>query len=95
MGTTFKREMAISHGEFMRIFNTAFSGYIVSQGPDFIVINVEDTEARIQLAPEESRKIAALEWVVTGVELDLRGLSGPASARFIASFDRTFQKGGG
>ena len=40
-------------------------------------------------------KIGALEWDATGVVLELGRLSGVARSRFVARFERAFQKGGG
>jgi hypothetical protein len=95
MRTPLKREMTITHEEFMRIFKLNFPEAIIKQGPDFIILSVEGGEARIRLLPEKRKKIATLEWVVTDVELDLSGVKRGAAERFLVRFERAYYKGGG
>ena len=95
MDAVFKREMAITHGEFLRIFNAAFAGHIVKQAADFIHMEIDGARAKIHLNPEMKKKIASLEWLVTEVELDLRGVPQQAAVRFLSRFERAFYKGGG
>ena len=64
-----KREMTITHEEFLRVFTTAFTKEIIAQGLDFFVIDVDGKEVRIHLNPEKRKKIASLEWIVTDVDL--------------------------
>ena len=79
----------------MRVFDQAFGGDIVSRGVDFVVVDIGGEPARVQLNPVQHRKIGALEWDATGVVLELGRLSGVARSRFVARFERAFQKGGG
>ena len=91
MNNALKREMSITHEEFLRIFNSAFARYIINQGPDFINMEIAGAKVKIYLNPEMNKKIASLEWVVTEVELDLSGLPQQVATRFLSRFERAAQ----
>ena len=95
MNVTLKREMAITHDEFLRIFKRAFAKEIVSLEPELMVISLNGERAWIRLLSEKKKKIGSLEWVVTDVELDMGNVPQSGVDRFLAGFDQAFQKGGG
>lgn len=95
MSVTSRREMAITHDEFLRIFNRAFAHLIVELETDVIVINLDGERMRIRLLPEKRKKIGVLEWVTTEVELVMGNVPRVSADRFIDAFEQAFQKGGG
>ena len=91
----FSREMGLTRSEFERSLAPAVAprGYQV-EGRRY---TIDYPEGRVQIALGETgeRRIAALVLPVTPVEFRFEGLDGEARSRFMARFDRYFQRGGG
>ena len=91
----FSRDMGITHSEFFRTLPAALPAlpYTV-QGRDIII--TEDTRRLvISLSPEGRRRIAALSLPTTQAHFTFSGYSPQDIERFMARFDRAFQRGGG
>lgn len=91
----FSRDMGITHSEFFRTLPAALgpTPHTV-QGRDIIV--TEDARRLvITLSPEGRRRIAALSLPTTQVHFTFSGYPQQDIDRFMARFDRAFQRGGG
>lgn len=91
----YSRDMGITHREFFRTLPAALPAlpYTV-QGPD-VVISDDTRRLVISLSPEGRRRIAALSLPTTQVHFTFSGYSPQDVERFMARFDRAFQRGGG
>lgn len=91
----FSRDMGITHSEFFRTLPAALARtpYTV-QGRD-VVISDDTRRLVISLSPEGRRRIAALSLPTTQVHFSFSGYSPQDVERFMARFDRAFQRGGG
>ncbi len=91
----FSRDMGITHSEFFRTLPAALATlpYTV-QGHD-VVIGEDTRRLVISLSPEGRRRIAALSLPTTQVHFTFSGYSPQDIDRFMARFDRAFQRGGG
>ena len=87
--------MGITHSEFFRTLPAALPGlpYTI-QGADIIVTD-DPRRLVISLSPEGRRRIAALSLPTTQVHFTFTGYSSEDIDRFMARFDRAFQRGGG
>ena len=91
----FSRDMGITHREFFRTLPAALAAmpYTV-QGHD-VVIDDDTRRLVITLSPESRRRLAALSLPTTQVHFSFSGYSPQDIERFMARFDRAFQRGGG
>ena len=91
----FARDMGITHREFFRTLSAALAPtpYTV-QGHD-VIITGGTRRLVITLSPEGRRRIAALSLPTTQVQFTFSGYSSQDIDRFMARFDRAFQRGGG
>ncbi len=91
----FSRDMGITHSEFFRILPTAMATlpYTV-QGYD-VIINDDTRRLVISLSPESRRRLGALSLPTTQVHFTFSGYYPQDVDRFLARFDRAFQRGGG
>ena len=91
----FSRDMGITHSDFFRTLPAALARtpYIV-QGHD-IIITEGTRRLVITLSPEGRRRIAALSLPTTQAHFTFSGYSQQDIDRFMAHFDRAFQRGGG
>ena len=91
----FSRDMGITHREFFRTLPAALPALPHTvHGHDVII--AEDTRRLvISLSPEGRRRIAALSLPTTQVHFTFSGYSSQDIERFMARFDRAFQRGGG
>ena len=87
--------MGITHREFFRTLSVALPAlpYTV-QGRD-VLISDDTRRLVISLSPEGRRRIAALSLPTTQVHFAFSGYSPQDVDRFMARFDRAFQRGGG
>ena len=87
--------MGITHREFFRTLSVALPAlpYTV-QGRD-VLISDDTRRLVISLSPEGRRRIAALSLPTTQVHFTFSGYSQQDIDRFMARFDRAFQRGGG
>ena len=96
---TLKKDMAVTHGEFMRGMERLLSGAGVSLLP-----SATDDEMRIpwgagtvniRIGPQSARRLGMISLPSTLVTLTFGGLSRPEREDFVAQFDRRFQRAGG
>ena len=87
--------MGLTHSDFFRTLPAALSAlpYTV-QGHD-VIVNDDTRRLVISLSPEGRRRIAALSLPITQVHFTFSGYSQQDIDRFMARFDRAFQRGGG
>ena len=91
----FSRDMGITHSEFFRTLPAALAAlpYTV-QGHD-VIINNNTQRLVITLSPESRRRLGALSLPTTQAHFTFSGHSPQDIDRFMARFDRAFQRGGG
>ncbi len=92
-----RRRMSISHGEFMRSLIPAIAPATFKKDPDGRHIEVIGAPGRVEihLSPEGERRIASLRLPVIDVCITLSDFESEAKRRFLAQFERAFQRGGG
>ena len=96
MGTTrLHREMTITRAEFLRCLVPAVApATFTVEGRSISVIGTPG-QVEIRLSEERVRRLALLRLPVVDVEIELSGFEPEALERFLAQFDRSFQRGGG
>lgn len=93
--TRLRREMSITHKEFLRSLAPAVApATFTVQGRSISVIGAPG-KVEITLSEERERRIALLRLPVVDVAIELSGFAPDALDRFLAQFDRAFQRGGG
>lgn len=93
--TRLRREMSITHKEFLRSLAPAVApATFTVQGRSISVIGAPG-KVEITLSKERERRIALLRLPVVDVAIELSGFEPDALDRFLAQFDRAFQRGGG
>ena len=92
---SFRREMTITHAEFLRILPFAIEGrtYRVQDGE--ILIFEADRRISIKLQEENVRALAALRLPMTKIEFLFQGYSKADIEDFMERFKLHFQRGGG
>jgi hypothetical protein len=87
--------MGITHSEFFRTLPAALASSPYSvQGHD-VVISDDGRRLLISLSPESRRRLGALSLPTTRVQFTFSGYTSQDIDRFMARFDRAFQRGGG
>ena len=96
MGTTrLHREMTITRAEFLRsLVHAVAPATFIVDGRSISVVGAPG-KVEINLSEERERRIALLRLPVVDVEIELSGFAPDALERFLAQFDRAFQRGGG
>ena len=93
--TRLRREMSITHKEFLRSLAPAVApATFTVQGRSISVIGAPG-KVEITLSEERERRIALLRLPVVDVGIELTGFEPEALKRFLTQFDRAFQRGGG
>ena len=93
--TRLRREMSITHKEFLRSLAPAVApATFTVQGRSISVIGAPG-KVEITLSEERERRIALLRLPVVDVGIELTGFEPEALKRFLIQFDRAFQRGGG
>lgn len=93
--TRLRREMSITHKEFLRSLAPAVApATFTVQGRSISVVGAPG-KVEITLSEERERRIALLRLPVVDVAIELSGFEPDALDRFLAQFDRAFQRGGG
>ncbi len=89
-------EMGISHADFLRIFPRLVTDAAHADiGPDSRVSWPDGRTLRVQVSPEQRRRIALLSIPYVDIRFEFQGFSATAREAFMGRFDRAFQKGGG
>lgn len=89
------REMSISHSEFRRILERAFSREFRQVRSDRFEFDNEGGRICINLTQESSARIGVITIPVTTVSLEFHAMDQAKAQAFLARFDRAFQRGGG
>jgi alkyl hydroperoxide reductase subunit AhpF len=95
MTNTIRREMTITHDDFFRLLPKALAGYQFKISGQSIQVKLATGYVNIQLMPETSWSIGALQLPATQVEITLKGCNEDEADAWLKKFDLTFQKGGG
>ncbi len=93
--TRLRREMGITHKEFLRSLAPAVAPATFTVEGRTISVLGAPGKVEITLSEERERRIALLRLPVVDVEIALSGFEPDALDRFLAQFDRAFQRGGG
>lgn len=91
----FSRDMGITHSEFFRTLPAALPALPYAVQGSEVTISDDTRRLVISLSPEGRRRIAALSLPTTQVHFTFSGYSPQDVDRFMARFDRAFQRGGG
>ena len=93
--TRLHREMTITHAEFFRsLVHAVAPATFTVVGRSISVVGAPG-KVEITLSEQRERRIALLRLPVVDVEIELSGFEPEALERFLAQFDRSFQRGGG
>ena len=95
MTETFKREMTISHSDFLRILPTALKSYPYEHKDSVITVTLDKAEISIILSEQRHRRIASLFLPVIDVTFQLKNVAERTKKDFFEQFDRAYQRGGG
>lgn len=87
--------MGFTHEEFIRTLSTASIDYRYKINGRSVTIELPDGSLKITLGNTRYRKLGSLSIPATEVEFRFFGLSAEKRAKFLESFDRYFQRGGG
>ncbi len=93
--TRLHREMTITHAEFLRSLVPAVAPATFTLDGLCISVIGAPGKVEITLSEERERRIALLRLPVVDVGIELSGFEPEALKRFLAQFDRSFQRGGG
>ena len=93
MPDIFKKEMAITHIDFMRLLSRALGHdmFVLEDGK--IVVEDKTRILEIRLSQQTERRIASLTFPVTFVSFEFSGYKD--AAKEMARIDLHFQRGGG
>ena len=91
----FSRDMGITHSEFFRILPTAMATLPYTVQGHVVIVNDDTRRLVISLSPESRRRLGALSLPTTQVHFTFSGYYPQDVDRFLARFDRAFQRGGG
>ena len=93
---TLRREMSISHAEFLRSLGPAVAPATFRVEPGMLIhVDGAPGAVTIRLSAERERRIGALRLPVVDMEMTLAGFEAGERERFLLQFDRAFQRGGG
>ena len=89
------QQMGITHRDFFRLLPTALGtdGFTVD-GPT-AVCEFDGKRVAISLGPEGERRIALLSIPTADVTITLSGFDEAEREKFMTTFDRAYQRGGG
>jgi hypothetical protein len=90
-----EREMGLDHADFWRLLPRAAGAHRWQADGDRVCIEVAGGRIEIELGSQRTRRIAQLALPVTPVTLTWHGVEAEAFRRFLAAFDREYQRGGG
>jgi hypothetical protein len=94
--TTIKKQMGITHHEFVRLLPQAVgSHHFHVHGNKVDVENDHGHHIHIELGEEEVRQIALMRIPTTPVTLTFVGYDEDARTAFMQRFDRAYHRGGG
>lgn len=89
------REMSITHADLFRLLPAAVEHRPYTVAGQTILIATEDGEVEIKFSDEQQRRIASLSLPVTHLRFRFSNVTPASANRFMAQFDRSFQRGGG
>ena len=92
---SFRREMGLSHAEFLRSLPAAMGDQSFSVVDSTVTVEAGQKRLRISLAPPQERRIGLLRLPVTWVTFEFDGYAESEVEVFMENFERHFQRGGG
>jgi len=90
-----KREMTISHADFLRTLPSALNNKSYEINGDRVTLKSENRKLQILLFPESSRQLGPVSLPVTRVEFVFSGHSPREVEQLIERFDIYYRRGGG
>ncbi len=90
-----KKEMAITHEDFSRIFARAFDSEDYAVEGNRYLMEAQGRRLTIEIGGQRVRKIALLEIPATTVRFEFSGYTPAQRQAFLERFDLAFQRGGG
>ncbi len=95
MAFTFKREMTITHDDFMRLLPKAIGSHEFAISDQQIFFSNKIYTMQIKLSAEQQWGIGSLTLPRLQVEISLDNCNEAEANAAMRQFDRSFQKGGG
>ena len=96
MSTILEREMGVSHKDFFRTLPPAMGPFSYRLENQAVVAEHQGRHLRIELGPEQERRIALLHIPYTHVRFTFAdGFDTTAIDTFMKYFESRFQRGGG
>lgn len=94
-GHCVRKDMAISHADFMRILPAALDGTHFTRAGDLIQVEDQRGRVEIRLLPETVRTLSSLQIPRTEIELRFFDYGEHAIKAFMSRFDLHYRRGGG
>ena len=91
----FVRELGLTHAEFYRFLPPAVAPRTFTVADDRVHIEDGDRTVDIELGPQRYRSIGSLQLPYVEARFTFSGFSETELERFMARFQRYFQRGGG
>ncbi len=92
---TDSRDMALTHKDFFRILPRAMGDHSHTTDSNGVTAKVHGGEVRIDIGPQQLRKIALMEVPWCKVDFTATGLTEAQFEAFSTHFHRRYQRGGG
>ena len=95
MTAVFERQMGLTHADFFRTLPAAMGRLTYRIEGQSVIAAHNGKQVRIQLGPQQERRIALLRIPYVNVQFAFDGYSEAETQAFLDYFDSRFQRGGG
>ena len=95
MSDIYRREMTITHKDFLRLLPKALNGFSFHTIDDHIVATEDNKTIKIRLSAEKSRQLGVFTLPITDVSVELQNFTAEDADKFMSRFTLAYQKGGG
>lgn len=95
MSTVIQRQFGLSHADLHRILPRFADADLSFAGSDFVLAFADTRHLVISLGPELERRLGLIRIPFVDLKFTFKGWEPSDIDRFMARFDRMFQKGGG
>ena len=94
-GATFTRELGVSEQEFFQSLPAAIGDRAFVRDGRTVRFDVDGHVVTLELGPQQTRRLGALELPFLRVTFRLGGMSAEARKAFMERFELYFRRGGG
>jgi hypothetical protein len=95
MADTIRYEMGLTHAEFFRTLPSALQDVAYRVDDRQVTVVIDRGRVIITLGPQRQRRIALLSMPYVAVTFEFEDLDQVAADRFMETFMRYYQRGGG